>query len=244
VQDLILTRCQPRVRLRLVRDTLELAEDTDHVPAALKRHSAQLRRKAFAVRVQEDASIVWAFAGAQKIPGEHLEAPPPLLGRQGECHVLAADVADETLGGGINPADDPVSIDDVGGNADALERALDISADLFETGQAAVCDRPVLLVNRRRDGAACSVDERAARGGAGAFEEAARRRLLEMSAVGIRCASSFTSTRTCPSARTRSRRSISRSAKQPVSRRTRWKPSLVGETQARPRCAEIAGSYS
>jgi hypothetical protein len=47
--------------------------------------------------------------------------------------MLAPDIADDLLRGGVYPPDDPVLVNHVGRHADTLERSLDVTTHLFET---------------------------------------------------------------------------------------------------------------
>jgi hypothetical protein len=120
----------------VVLDVLHLTEDPDHVSAALERDGAQLGREPLPVLGEQDAAIVGSFRRPQQVAGEDLAAPATLFRCEDRRHLAAPDVADDAFGGRVDPADDPVPVDDVGGNPDALERALDVGTQVCEARHA------------------------------------------------------------------------------------------------------------
>jgi hypothetical protein len=71
-------------------------------------------------------------------------APTPVLRRKHRGHVAPADITDNSLRGRVNPADDAVSIDRVGRNANTLEGVLHICAECLQPPDAGSV-RPWLL---------------------------------------------------------------------------------------------------
>src|SRR5262249_59884953 len=74
-----------------VLDVLHLAEDADHVAAALERYGAQLGGEPLAVLRQQDAAIVRSLGRPEQVPGEDLAAAPPLLGGEDRGHLASPD---------------------------------------------------------------------------------------------------------------------------------------------------------
>src|SRR6185503_11113396 len=73
-------------------------------------------------------------------PDKDLLRAARLLGRHDRGQLSAANVSDDLLGGRIQPADDPVPIDDVRGNPDPFDGVFDLAAYRLELGHA--CDSP------------------------------------------------------------------------------------------------------
>lgn len=138
-QDFTLTRRQVWMRWRgsiVLLDLFHLSEDADDVVIMGKWDAAHLHREPLPVRPQEDASVVRTFWWPEEVAGEDLPATAPLLRRQDGGHLASDGVAHEPLGGRIEPTDDPVSVDHVGGDADAVERAFNIATELLQPGHA------------------------------------------------------------------------------------------------------------
>src|SRR6202795_1624074 len=155
-QHLGLPRRQVRVgrRRRLVLlDVQDLSEDADHPPAALERNRADLDGQPFAIRVDDHHLVVRAGPRADEVPGEDLPRPARFLGRHDGGELAAANVSDALPRGRIQPADDPVGIDHVGGYADPLNGVLDFAADGLELGHALTESAPRTAAAQLRGGA-------------------------------------------------------------------------------------------
>jgi hypothetical protein len=147
-QDFDLARRQVRMhgRSSILLYVFDLAEDADYVVAALERHTAHLHRDALSVGIQEDAPIVRALRGAHEVAEEELVPAAPILGSEDGSQLPPAHVSHDPLRSGIDPADDPVAIDHVGGHADALHFAFAFLA-VPVIGLVVVRSRGVWLAN-------------------------------------------------------------------------------------------------
>jgi hypothetical protein len=138
-QDLGLAWRQARMRRRrrgILFNLLDLAEDADHVAPALKRHATHLHRYALSVGRQEDGSIVRAPRRAHEVTGEDLAPTASFLGRKDGGHLAASHVAHDPLCGPINPADDPMAVDHIGGDTDPLDRVFELTSHGLQLGHA------------------------------------------------------------------------------------------------------------
>src|SRR5262249_46509853 len=141
--DLILARREMRVRLRrsLLVAAADDAEHADDPVALVERTRADLDLDALAILADHD------HRGLGRRPRPHHLAQEGLLGlarllRDDERRLLpSADVADETLRGGIDPADDPEPVDRVGRDVQILEAAMEIARDTAEV-RCASCGLP------------------------------------------------------------------------------------------------------
>src|SRR5436190_11576384 len=115
-------------------DVLSLAEDADYAPAAPKGYGADLDGKTLALRVYAHDGVVGARRWSEEVAGEDLPRAARFLGRDDRGELAAADVSDELQRGCVQPPDDPVSIDHVGGNSHTLDRVLDLTAERLELG--------------------------------------------------------------------------------------------------------------
>src|SRR5215510_10012405 len=96
--------------------------------------------------------VVRTFGRPQEISGEDLAASSPFLRRQNGGHLASDRVAHELPRGRIEPADDPMSVDHVGGDADAVKRAFDIAAEHLQTGHGTEFARPKIQASTGRRG--------------------------------------------------------------------------------------------
>ena len=128
-------RMRWRRRLGLF-DILDLAEDADHVPTAAKWNRAELDGHSLAIRVEEHALVVRAVWWSEKVPGEDTPSPQRFLGCDDGCKLAAANVAHELHRGRVQPADDPVLVDQVGGDTDAADGVFDIASEGLQFGHA------------------------------------------------------------------------------------------------------------
>ena len=101
-------------------------EDADHLVVAQERDGAHLDRRLGAVGPQHVADRIGGRDRAQKLPGEHALRARPVGRRDDVREALAAGVADELLRGRVEPDENPVLVDDVGGDVDVGERALHV----------------------------------------------------------------------------------------------------------------------
>jgi hypothetical protein len=73
-----------------------------------------------------DVRTLW---WSDKVPGEDLARPARFLGCDDRCELAAANVSHELLRGRVQPADDPVPVDQVGGDTDPTDGVFDIASD-------------------------------------------------------------------------------------------------------------------
>src|SRR6266516_309599 len=124
-------------RRRLVLfDVQSLPEDADHPPAATERDGADLDRYPLAGRVDADDFVVRAGRRPDEVPGEDLPRPACFLGRDDGGELAAANVSHELARGRVQIADDPVRVDHIGGDTDAVDGVFDLTADGLEFGHA------------------------------------------------------------------------------------------------------------
>ena len=130
-------RRQPRVgrqrRFALV-DVLRLAEDADHPPAAPEGYCADLDGAALTGGVYANDGVVGARGCSGEVADEDLPRAARFLRRDDRRELAAADVSHELERGGVQPADDPVPVDHVGGNSYALDRVFDLASEGLELG--------------------------------------------------------------------------------------------------------------
>src|SRR4051794_38957602 len=98
-------------RRSVLLDVLDLTEDADHPGAPLERNGTHLDRDALAFARQDDGSIVRSLWRSQQVAGEDLAAAAPLLRSQDGRDLTSPNVADDSLSGRIDPADDSLAID-------------------------------------------------------------------------------------------------------------------------------------
>jgi hypothetical protein len=131
VQHLGLPGSQVRMQRRfgLCFDVDDLPEDADDVAARVERHRAELDLDTIALRVDEDALYIGHLGAPDNLLREHLARVTSLF-RSAHGRVLPPTyITDNSLAGRINPADDPVLVDHIGGHVDRLESAFDIGAE-------------------------------------------------------------------------------------------------------------------
>ena len=109
-------------------------KDADHVSAAPQRDGADFARYSLAVSADRDNLVVGALRWSHEVASEYLLRTARLLWRDDRGQVAAPNVSHDPLGGGVQPADDPVRIDDVSGNPDTLDGIFDVAADPLELG--------------------------------------------------------------------------------------------------------------
>src|SRR6478609_8085257 len=95
------------MRLRLLDQVRDLAEDADHMVAPGQRHRADLDRDAAALLVYEHERAVGGLGVAEHPAGEMLPRPPGLLVGDDRRELAALDVADEPPSRLVDPTDDP-----------------------------------------------------------------------------------------------------------------------------------------
>jgi len=132
-QDLGLTRGQARMwrqRNLILLDLFHLPEDADHLVSTRERHAAHLHREPLSIRTHEDASVVRPFRWPHQVADEEFTTATSFLRCQDGGHLASNRVTHEPLRGGIQPPDDPMSVDHVGRDPNALKCAFHIAADL------------------------------------------------------------------------------------------------------------------
>ena len=128
VQDLVLARRQVRVGVRsglrlAVRDDAEDADD----PAALpERNCADLDLDTLAAGLDHDDRGIGRLLRSHHLAEKRLLGRARLLGHDHGRLLASANVAHELVGGGIDPADDPVAVDCIARDVHLLEGAVDI----------------------------------------------------------------------------------------------------------------------
>ena len=100
---------------------------------AHERHGADLHGHPRAGGRDQDAGRVRGRGGAEHLPGEQLACAPAVLGRDDGGEVATANIADEPLGGRVEPPDDSRLVEHVARDADVLQSLLDVAAD-FQAG--------------------------------------------------------------------------------------------------------------
>jgi hypothetical protein len=93
---------------------LEQPEDTDHPFTAHQRHRTDLHGDPRAGGRNQDAGRIGGRGGPEDLPGEQLAGAPAVLGRDDGGELTPANVADETLGSRIDPADDSRRVEELG----------------------------------------------------------------------------------------------------------------------------------
>jgi len=91
--------------------------------------------------------------GADEVPGEDLPRSARFLGRDDGCELPAANVSDELPGGRVQPADDPVGVDDIGGHADPLDGVFDFGPPMAPRSD--IAPSSLLLVRLGRNFREC-----------------------------------------------------------------------------------------
>jgi hypothetical protein len=78
--------------------------------------------------------VVGSCRRADQVAGEYLLCAARLLGRDDRGQVAAANISHDLARGRVQPADDPLCIDDISGNPDPLDGVCDVAADRVEIG--------------------------------------------------------------------------------------------------------------
>ena len=112
----------------------DLTEDADDSLAVLQRHRAHLDDEALARRVEQHELCVGELRRSSQLLREDLARQACRLGRDDGGELAPDRVADKSLCGPVQPADDAVCVDHVGRDVDVLERCLDVSTEGVETG--------------------------------------------------------------------------------------------------------------
>ena len=123
-REMWVRRCGP-----VVGAFLEQPEDADHPFTVHERHRADVHGHPGAGARNQDAGRIGGRGGAEHLPGEQLAGAAAVLGRDDGREVATANVADQPLGCRIDPANDSRRVEDVAGDADALQRLLDVAAE-------------------------------------------------------------------------------------------------------------------
>jgi hypothetical protein len=121
------------------------------LPPLRRGYGADLDGTTLAVRVYADDGVFGARRRSEEVAGEDLPRAPLFLGNDDRGELAAADVSHELQRGSVQPADDPVLIDHVGGDSHARDRVLDLAAERLELGHPHECAcRAAGLQLRRR----------------------------------------------------------------------------------------------
>src|SRR3954469_19898161 len=113
-----------------------LAEHAHDVAAAREADRAHLAIQALPVHADQDARLVCRLLAADDLLCEDLSRVPSIPGCDHRCELLSAAIADELPRGFVQPADDARGVDDVAGDADGLERILDVGVELVKSRHA------------------------------------------------------------------------------------------------------------
>ncbi len=126
-----LSRSEARMRraLLVLLDVDDLAEDANDVAPGVERHRADLDFDPVAVRVDEDALDIGHFGTPHDLLREHLARVAGLFRSAHRGVLPPAYIADDFSARRIDPADDPVLVDHVGGHVDRLESAFDVGVE-------------------------------------------------------------------------------------------------------------------
>ena len=89
------------MRLRLLDQVRDLAEDADHMVARGQRHRADLNRDAAALLVYEHERAVGGLGVAEHPASECFTGPPGLLVGDDRSELAALDVADQPPAAGL-----------------------------------------------------------------------------------------------------------------------------------------------
>ena len=133
-QYLGLTRRQARMwrqRNLILLDLFHLPEDADDLVSTRERHPAHLHREPLSIWPHEDASVIRPFRWPHEVADEEFTTATPFLRCQDRGHLASNRVTYEPLRGGIQPPDDPVSVDHIGRNPNVMKGAFHIAADLL-----------------------------------------------------------------------------------------------------------------
>jgi hypothetical protein len=132
-QDLGLARRQARMwrqRNLILLDLFHLPEDADNLVSARERHATHLHRESLSIRPQEDAAVIRPFRWPHEVAEEEFTTATSFLRCQDGGHLASNRVTYEPLRGGIQPPDDPLSVDHIGRDPNALKGAFHVAADL------------------------------------------------------------------------------------------------------------------
>src|SRR5262249_33568090 len=133
----------PRRQVRMGRpgrvvvvNVLGLAEDTDYMATLAERNRAELDGEPLAVRVHDYDLVIragrWPEEGARK----DLPCSPRFLGCDDRGELASANVPNEPARCWVQPADDPVAVDHVGGHTDPGDRICHLAAKRLELGHS------------------------------------------------------------------------------------------------------------
>jgi hypothetical protein len=117
----------------------DLAEDTDDLTARVQRDGADLDADPVAVVLQQRHLLVRRLDVAEDLLCEGLPRASRVLRCDHGGELPSDHVADHALRGRVDPADDPVGVDHVGGHVDLVERTLDVSVHRPKPGHRAEC---------------------------------------------------------------------------------------------------------
>jgi hypothetical protein len=110
-----------------VRDDAEDADD----PAALpERDCADLDLDAFAAGPDHDDRGIGRLLRPHHLAEKRLLGRASLFGHDHGRLLAPANVADEPVGSGVDPADDPVAVDRIARDVQLLEGAVDVTRNL------------------------------------------------------------------------------------------------------------------
>jgi hypothetical protein len=140
-EHLLLPRREMRERRRggHVGTLDDLPEDPDHVMAAHEAHRADLHADSITGGVDEDGVDVRHPHLPREVALEDLARAAALLARNHRRELAAAHVADDPLGGRVDPPDDARGVDHVARDADVLEGGLDVPPDVAKVGHLTEC---------------------------------------------------------------------------------------------------------
>ena len=109
--------------------SLDLPEDTDDPLAVLERHRAELDIHPRAGGRNQDAGRLGGRRSTEHLARERLAGSVAVLGCNDRGEVATTNIAEEPLGGRVDPADDSRCVEDVARDTDAAESLLDIATD-------------------------------------------------------------------------------------------------------------------
>lgn len=115
-----------RVRMGLLDEVGDLAEDAEEVVSVVDRDRADLDRDALAVRADDLDDRVSDPRGADHFSREELPRPPSVLGRDDRRELGPAHVADDAARRSVQPTNDPGRVDVVARDVDVLEYLLEV----------------------------------------------------------------------------------------------------------------------
>ena len=119
---------------RFLVDVDDLPEDPDDPVALDEGNGVDLDARATAVPVDDDHRRVRDLLDPGDLSCEVLPGAARLLRRDDRRELAAARVTDETFRRAVHPADHTGGVDDVGRNADLLDRSADVAGNRVQPG--------------------------------------------------------------------------------------------------------------